>query len=273
MGKDAEAAPDGRERAFEAAAQQLFAEHERGAPFRGFASSSGIASLDDAYAVQAAFVRELRRAGRGGPVGYKIGLTSKRMQEMCGIDSPLAGVILDGGLHASGVELSLKDYGRLGLEFEICIVMGRDLPTMDRRYTTQEIAAAVRSVAASVELIDDRNCDYDGLDAPSLIADNSWNAGAVLGEPMPAGADIVDCEGIVMRDGQHLDRGYGRDVLGGPLVPLEWLVNHLNHGGQGLNAGDIVMTGSLIPTQFPTGPCRYHFFVAGIGQVDVGIVD
>src|SRR5690606_7861106 len=108
------------------------------------------------------------------PAGYKVGLTSKRMQEMCGIDTPVAGVVLDSRVHGSGVELDLKDFGRLGLEFEICIVMGRDLPPIGRPYGAAEIAGAVRSAAAAVELIDDRNCDYAALDVLSLVADNSW---------------------------------------------------------------------------------------------------
>jgi 2-keto-4-pentenoate hydratase len=125
-----------------------------------------------------------------------------------------------------------------------------------------------------VELIDDRNCDYASLDVLSLVADNSWNGGVVLGERAAAsGVDLVDCEGIVTLDGAELDRCHGRDALGGPLIPLEWLANHLRNSGEALRAGDIVMTGSLIPTQFPTGPCRYGFTVAGIGSVEVAIVE
>jgi 2-keto-4-pentenoate hydratase len=257
---------------FDAVGARLFDEHRRNEMFRPFAAESGIASLADAYEAQATLVSRLRQAGE--PAGYKIGLTSKRMQEMCGIDVPVAGVVLGSRVHESGAELRLADFGRLGLEFEICVTMGKDQPPADKLYTPEEIAAAVGSVAAAVELVDDRNCDYASLDVMSLVADNSWNAGVVLGEPVPAaGIDLIDCEGIVTLDGAELDRGHGRDALGGPLIPLEWLANHLRATGQGLRAGDIVMTGSLIPTQFPKGQSRYGFTIAGIGAVEVAIAE
>src|SRR5271169_5602397 len=94
------------------AAEALMNGHRSGARFRPFASVFGIASVDDAYAVQREYVR-LQMQNRGTDVaGYKIGLTSKRMQEMCGIDSPIAGVVLGDRVHGSGARVSVSDYGR-----------------------------------------------------------------------------------------------------------------------------------------------------------------
>lgn len=270
MASAAESAETGR---FDAVGARLFEEHRRGEAFRPFAAESGIASLADAYEAQAGLVRRLRAAG-GKLAGYKIGLASKRMQEMCGIDQPVAGVVISSRLHASGAQLRLADFGRLGLEFEICVIMGMDLPPSDKPYGAGEIAAAVGSVAAAVELIDDRNCDYASLDVMSLVADNSWNAGVILGQPVAtSGIDLIGCEGIVTLDGAELDRGHGRDALGGPLIPLEWLVNHLRDADEGLCAGDIVMIGSLIPTQFPKASGRYGFTAAGIGSVELAVAE
>ncbi len=172
---------------------------------------------------------------------------------------------------SSGVELKLSDHGRLGLEFEICVIAGKDLPPIGRPYTQGEAAAAIGKVAAAVEMVDDRNCDYATLDVLSLVADNSWNAGVILGDPAAAGADLVNCEAVISRDGVELDRGHGRDALGGPLVPFTWLANHLSSRGGGLKAGDLVMTGSLVTTQFPTEAATYAFSVAGIGEVEVRV--
>lgn len=163
-------------------AEHLMAEHAGGRRFTPFAAGSGIADLDGAYAAQDAFVGRLRRGSTARPAGYKVGLTSRRMQAMCGIDTPVGGVILDGRVHESGVRLSLSDHGRLGLEFEICVIAGKDLPPIGRDYSEAEAAAAVGSVAAAVEMVDDRGCDYATLDVLSLVADNSWNAGVVLGD-------------------------------------------------------------------------------------------
>jgi 2-keto-4-pentenoate hydratase len=208
----------------------------------------------------------------GAPVaGYKIGLTSARMQAMCGIDQPVAGVVLGPRVHASGVVLDAASYGRLGLEFEIGVRLARDLPPAGRAFTRDDIAAAVGAVFPAVELVDDRRCDYKTLDVLSLVADNSWNAGIVVGAPQSAWPALDACEAIVWADGVELDRGFGRDALGHPFNPLTWLANHLAAAGAALKAGDIVMTGSIVPTQFPTRPTRYRYALAGLGEVEAAV--
>lgn len=252
-------------------ARWLRSQHREGARFVPFARAQGAATLADAYAVQEAHVAAMQADGMGDIRGWKIGLTSLRMQQMCGIDQPVAGAVLASRLHASGHMARLADHGRLGLEFEICLRLGADLPARAAPYTAAEVARAVDAAAAAVEMVDDRNCDYATLDVESLIADNSWNAGVVLGDWAPVPADLTGCEGVVTLNGAHLDRGFGRDALGGPLVPLEWLANHLSARGRGLRRGDLVMTGSLIPTQFPAAGSRYGFVVEGVGRVDLSL--
>ena len=259
------------ETTFQAFGTWLQAEHRRGASFAPVARDHGVATLDDAYAAQAAFVRAMQADGLGDCAGWKIGLTSARMQAMCGIDQPVAGAVLTSRVHGSGIAVQAAAFGRLGLEFEICVRIGADLPARPAPYTAAEVAAAADAVAAAVEMVDDRNCDYAALDVLSLVADNSWNAGVVLGDWVPVPADMTACLGVVSRDGSEIDRGHGRDVLGGPLVPLEWLANHLRAEGIGLRRGDIVMTGSLIPTQFPKGAGDWRFDVAGVGSVQIAI--
>jgi 2-keto-4-pentenoate hydratase len=252
------------------AAEMLMTAHASGAPFAPFAAAFGIASVADAYAVQGDYVRLQMQTRRAGAAGYKIGLTSKRMQDMCGIDSPIAGVVLADRVHASGVALNTLSYGRLGLEFEIAVRLGRDLvpegvPSLD------EVAAAVDAVCPAVEIVDDRRADYRALDVLSLIADNSWNAGIVLGEFVRAWPDLATVEGLVSVDGNALDRGSGGDVLGHPFHPVAWLASHLAAQGGGLRAGDIVMTGSIVTTKFPDRPASYRFDVKGLGSVDVTV--
>ena len=140
------------------AAETLMNEHRSGARFRPFASLFGIANVDDAYAVQREYVR-LQMQNRGTAVaGYKIGLTSKRMQEMCGIDSPIAGVVLGDRVHGSGASVSVSDYGRIGLEFEIAVRIGCDLLLDEHQPTLEEVAAAVDAVCPAIEIVDDRKC-------------------------------------------------------------------------------------------------------------------
>ena len=180
------------------AAEMLMSAHASGVPFRPFATEFGIASVADAYAVQRDYVRLQMQARRAGAAGYKIGLTSKRMQEMCGVDSPIAGVVLSDRVHASGAVLNAPSYGRMGVEFEIAVRLKRDLAPKSVP-SLVEVAAAVDAVCPAVEIVDDRRADYRALDALSLIADNSWNAGIVLGEFVHAWPDLATVEGTGLR--------------------------------------------------------------------------
>ncbi|HEV2564583.1 MAG TPA: fumarylacetoacetate hydrolase family protein [Microvirga sp.] len=245
-------------------AERLVAEHRNGVNFHRF---DDIGTLMDAYRVQDAYVEAI--IGDDVYAGYKIGLTSKRMQQMCGIDQPICGTIFSRRVFGSGVRLSTADYGHLGLEFEICVRLGRDLDARGGPFTPEEAGEAIDAVAAAVELVDDRQADYSVLDINTLVADNSWNAGVVLGDfaPPPARLDLL--EGIAYQDGVEIARGHGSDALGHPFVPLAWLANHLAAKGRQLRKGEIVMTGSIVTTRFPTAPFTYRFDVSGLGSVEV----
>jgi len=245
-------------------AHELFRQHAEGVRFQA-APPPSARTLQAAYDVQRAHVALLQREA-GAVVGYKIGLTSTRMQQMCGIAEPVCGAVLARRVHRSGVALRRAAHGRLGLEFEIAVRIGRDTgATAD--YTADTVRAHVDGVCAALEVVDDRNADYGALDVRGLVADNAWNAGVVLSDFVEAWPALPSVEGIVSVDGQPIDRGFGRDVLGDPLVVVAWLANHLAGRGEALRAGQIVMTGSLAPTRFPTEDASYRFDLEGIGSV------
>ncbi len=253
-----------------AVARQLFEEHGAGTRFHTLAPEAGVSDLASAYAVQRELV-ELLRPANGATAGYKIGLTSARMQKMCNIDQPIAGVVLARRLARSGVTLNARNYGRLGVEFEVGVRLGRDLSPAGAPYDAQTVGRAVDGVCAAVEVVDDRNADYKSLDVLSLIADNSWNAGAILDEFHASWPDLAAAKGVLRIDGKEIDSGHGRDVLGHPFVPLAWLANRLAAEGAGLKAGDIVLTGSLVTTKFPKESGSYRYELAGIGAVDFSV--
>jgi 2-keto-4-pentenoate hydratase len=252
-------------------AQALMAEHANRVQYRSFAAAHAITTIDDAYAVQREYVRLQMQARNTGAAGYKIGLTTPRMQAMCGIDRPIAGVVLADRVHGSGANLRTAAYGRIGLEFEIAVRLARDLVSDGRPPTIDEVAAAVDAVAAAVEIIDDRGADYHNLDALSLIADNAWNGGIVLGAFAKPWPDLAAAEGVVSMGGTVLDRGLGRDVLGHPFHAVAWLATHLADRGSRLRAGDIVMTGSVVTTKFPDRASTYRFVLLGLGVVEISV--
>jgi 2-keto-4-pentenoate hydratase len=245
----------------------LFQQHAANARFQS-APPLSATTLQAAYDVQGQYVALLQREA-GAVVGYKIGLTSARMQAMCGIDEPICGAVLAKRVHASDAILQRSAYGRLGLEFEIAVRMGSDVP--HGGHTASSVRSHVDAVCAAIEVVDDRHADYAQLDVRALVADNSWNAGVVLSHWMAPWPDLPSVEGIVRVGPQIIDRGFGRDVLGDPLVVVAWLANQLAARGECLQAGQIVMTGSLVPTRFPTEDATYRFDVQGIGSVSVGV--
>jgi 2-keto-4-pentenoate hydratase len=252
-------------------AEALMDEHRRRVTFRPFAAAAGIANVADAYAAQREYVRRQMQTRGIGTAGYKIGLTTPRMQAMCGIGSPVAGVILADRVHASGASLALSAYGHAGLEFEIAVRLARDLRSEGRPLTLADVADAVDAVAPAVEIIDDRSADYRTLDALSLIADNAWNAGVVHGPFVRPPADLASVEATVFADGVLVDRGFGRDVLGHPFHSVAWLAGHLAETGDVLRAGEIVMTGSLVTTKFPDRSLAYRYELTGLGAVELAV--
>lgn len=254
----------------EVTALMLMEAHDIGEQFLPFAKERGINDVDAAYRVQDAYARRLMAAGNTETGGFKIGLTTKKMQEMCGIDSPVSGYVAANRIFTAPATVDAMEHTHLGLEFEIAVKLGHDFAFRAVPYSQEEVARDLL-VAPGVELVDDRNCDYATLEALSLIADNSWNAGIVVGAWTEPPADLGAVEGIVQVSGQEIGRGFGRDALGHPYVPLTWLANFRARTERPLKKGDIVMTGSLIRTNFPTEACKYRYELAGLGVVEVEV--
>jgi 2-keto-4-pentenoate hydratase len=247
-------------------AHDLLAQHAQKIPFKSL--KDRLPTLDDAYDVQKAYVTELL-AQAGGPVaGYKIGLPTKKLQAMSGIDEPIAGMVLGKRVFKSGAVLSVGAYGHLGLDSELCIVVDQELmPDCNRT----DVEWRLRSIHAAFEVIDDRGADYAQLDAASLVADNGWNAGVVLGPPGKASVDLHNLNAKLTTNENQFDIGATGDALGHPLDLVVWLVRHLARRGERLKAGQMVMTGSVFASKFPKAGDIYTFEIAGVPPVAVGI--
>jgi 2-keto-4-pentenoate hydratase len=252
------------------AAETLLAEHKANVRFKPLAAPAAPASIADAYDIQEKYVALLRDE-RGDAVGYKVGLTSAAMQAFCGIDHPIAGVVLASRLHQSGVTVRRSDFGRLGLEFEIAVRIKSDVPVTRTPYTAEMIRPHIGGVCAAIELVDDRSADYSNLDVLSLVADNSWNAGIVLSEFATQWPDLESVLGRATRDGAAIGEGYGRDILGHPFNSVAWLATQLASRGVGLKAGEVVMTGAVMKTVFPEAAGHYRFDLSPIGFVEVQV--
>jgi len=232
---------------------------------------SDIAPVDEAegYAVQRA-LHDLLLPHQGAPIGYKIGCTSKVMQDYLGIPHPCSGGVFERGVHESGARLASGDYIRVGVECEIAMRMARDLAPSEEPFTAEWVIEAVDACHGAIEIVDDRYEEWQTLGAPTLIADDFFAAGCVLGAPVARThlADLRTMRGRALINGIEAGRGSGADVLGHPGEALAWLANHLAIEGRGLHAGQIVLTGSLVKTVWLEPGDHVAVELQGLGRVE-----
>jgi 2-keto-4-pentenoate hydratase len=226
------------------------------------------ADLGEAYTIRAAFEAIETARGRGEVAGYKIGLTTPIMQKLCGVDEPCYGAIFASEVHHRRAELAVKNYCRLGIETEIAVRLGEDLPNGGGR---DRVAAAVESCMAAIEVLEDLRHDYKRLSAAAMVAGNVWNAGAVIGAPVTdwRRLDLAAASSRLTIDGGEIGNGKGADVMGNPLNALAWLADKLAAAGTPLRRGMIVLTGSMVPIQFPGAGDHALVEVEGLGTTEL----
>jgi 2-keto-4-pentenoate hydratase len=226
------------------------------------------ADLAEAYSVRREFEGIEQRRGRGAVAGYKIGLTTPIMQQLCGVEEPCYGAIFASEVHHRRADLSTRDYCRLGIETEIAVRLGEDLP---QGGDAERVAGAVESCMAAIELLEDLRHDYKRLTAAAMVAGNVWNAGVVLAAPVTdwRRLDLAEATARLTINGREIGHGRGGDVMGSPLNALAWLANKLAEAGTPLRAGMIVMTGSMVPIQFPAPGDRAVVAVDGLGTAEL----
>ena len=208
----------------------------------------------EAYRVQAALHDWFEAHGQGPLAGYKIGCTTAVQQAHVGIARPCGGGMLATQVFRGGARLRHGDYRRPGLECEIGLRMAAEVPADAAPYDRHSIAPFVGEAMAAAEIVDDRYRDYPSWPAAPLIADDFFNAGCVLGAAVAADTvDLAALRGTTTVNGAEAGSGTGAEVMGHPYAALAWLANVLAETGRSLRAGQVVLTGSVVQTQWP-GP-------------------
>ncbi len=218
---------------------------------------------DGAYAVQAINTRYWQAQGRR-IVGRKAGLTAEAVQKQLGVDQPDFGVLFDDMRIADGGNLDPARCIQAKAEAEIAFVLGADLPSADT--TAEQVAAAVASVHAAIEIVDSRIADWK-ITFADTVADNGSSAFFVLsdqGLPL-AGLDLEGAAMTMTVNGNVASTGIGSAALGNPLNAAAWLARTLAAGGDPLKAGDILLAGALGPMVVLTAGDEVRADVAGIG--------
>jgi len=257
--------------AVDAAARECLEMHRTRTRYHPLDATVRAAPIEDAYRIQDALHRLLAESGRGEIAGWKIALTSRAMQQMTGVDQPAAGAVFASSVLSSPARIDLAAYHHLGVEFEVAVRLGADLPPQSQPWTRASVADAVAACLPAFELVEDGAADYKALEAFTLIAQNTWNGGVVLGPAVSAWRG-VDLEGGATRafiNDEPAGQGKIGDALGHPLEAVAWLANLLNGRGRMLERGMLVMTGSSITTKFPARGDRIRFTIEGLGEVSL----
>lgn len=207
-----------------------------------------------AYQVQAALRRKLMRQRPGPQIGWKIGCTTPVMQNYLRIPHPCAGALYRGSVYRNQATLHAADFMTLGLECEIAVQLNRDLPHQGDMFARADVASAVGAVMASIEIVEHRFTDFRKASTPSLVADDFFSAGCVVGDAVTAdmAGDLATLRGGFAISGARPDTmGTGAEILGHPLSALTWLADQAAMLGTPLQAGQIVTLGSVVQTIYP----------------------
>jgi 2-keto-4-pentenoate hydratase len=197
----------------------------------------------DAYEIQ---LRNIRRRLAGGATvhGHKVGLSSKAMQEMMGVDEPDYGHLLSDMALQEGVPVSAGRYCFPRVEVEVGFILGATLP--GETCTEDDVIAATEAVAPAIELIDSRIGDWD-IRIGDTIADNASSAGYVLGPDRvkPGDIDLRTIEARLLKNRQQVAEGRSDAVLGNPVTAVAWLARKVASFGVTLEAGHVILPGSV----------------------------
>lgn len=198
----------------------------------------------DAYAIQQEYASLILSGSGGTVVGYKLGLTSKPMQQLLGVDQPDYGPVLSSMVFDDGAKLSVDDFIQPKAEAEIAILLRRQL--RGPGVTAAAAAAASASASAAIEVVDSRIADWR-ITLVDTIADLASSAAILLSRTALAfdGWDPRLCGMVITRNGQTEATGAGAAALGDPFKAVAWLANTLANFHVTLEPGQFVMTGAL----------------------------
>ncbi|MDQ2095038.1 2-oxo-hept-4-ene-1,7-dioate hydratase [Rhodalgimonas zhirmunskyi] len=241
----------------QAAALSLFGAEEKAQQTGLISVAYPNVTMDDAYAIQAALVALKKAKGRN-TIGWKIGLTSRAMQQALGIDIPDSGVLLDDMAFDNGATIPAGRFIQPRIEAEIAFVMKAPLTG---RVTREAVLEATDYVAPSIEILDTRIkriCPTSGQPRKifDTISDNAANAGIILGEGRfdPGHENLQWAGAIVRANGTVEETGLGAGVLGDPVMGIVWLAERMEQYGQKIEPGQVILSGSFIrPVECPPG--------------------
>lgn len=247
---------------------QLYAAMVNKAPIRPLTGSHPDMSLETAYQISLHMLERRLTAGEK-VIGKKIGLTSLAVQTMLGVDQPDFGYLTDAMAFSQGQDMPISE--RLmqpRAEGEIAFILKKDL--LGPGITNADVLAATDCVIPCFEVVDSRIENWQ-IKIQDTIADNASCGLFVLGDKAvsPRKVDLMTCGMVVEKNGQIISTGAGAAALGSPLNCVTWLANKLGEFGIPLQAGEVILSGSLVPLESVQAGDFMSVSIGGIGNASV----
>jgi len=205
-------------------------------------SDPGI-TVDEAYRIQLQVI-EMKKSSGQVVVGKKIGITSRAMQAMLGVNEPDYGHILDGMVVMEGEQIRAADLIQPRIEGELAFILKEDLKGPG--VTLADVIRCSEGVIPALEIIDSRIADWK-IKLPDTVADNASSARIVLGGKITPilGLDLRTVGMVLEKNGEVVATAAGAAVLGNPAQAVAWLANKLAVYGIMLRQGEVILSGSL----------------------------
>jgi 2-keto-4-pentenoate hydratase len=246
-------------------AKSLLSAYDQRTPVAPLGQTHPGLTIVDAYEVQLRQVAQWTTEGRVIR-GHKVGLTSAVMQRQLGVDQPDYGHLMADMFYLESLPIDSGRFIAPKIEPEVAFVLGTSLTGPG--VTVADAISAVDYVLPALEIIDSRIADWR-IGLIDTIADNASSGGVVLGSTAVSlhGLDLRLTGCNLYQGGQIVGTGAGGAALGSPLNALVWLANTLGALGTTLEAGSVILPGSLTAA-VPVSPGRAVTAVfGGIGSV------
>jgi 2-oxopent-4-enoate/cis-2-oxohex-4-enoate hydratase len=257
----------GRQHLIDTLAEELHRALIQGSTVRPLRKRYPDLTVDDAYGVSLGLLK--RRLANGERViGKKIGVTSKAVQDMLGVHQPDFGFLTNTMSVANAADISRKSLIAPKAEAEIALILKHSLSGPG--VTAADVEAATDTVAPCFEIVDSRIEGWD-IGIVDTVADNASCGIFVLGHERidPRGLDLSEVHCQVWKNGEKLSQGYGSAVQGSPLASVAWLANTLGNYGVTLDAGDVILSGSLVPLAPAAAGDEFRMELSGLGSCSI----
>lgn len=229
-------------------------------------------TIDDAYYISLHMLNQRINKDGEKVVGKKIGVTSKPVQDMLGVFQPDFGFLTDAMFVANKSEVSIAKYMiQPRAEAEIAFKLKKDL--IGPGVTEADVLAATDYIMPCFEIVDSRIHQWK-IKIQDTVADNASCGVYVLGDAKakPQDHDLPNLKVVVKKNGKPLSEGYGRAVQGNPLTAVAWLANTLGKFNIPFKAGEVILSGSLVPLEPVVAGDLMEMELIGVGTASIKFI-